>query len=37
MAGVTCLQFSMQEKDIIRHNIDKCHVCTLVVNLLSIV
>ena len=30
MASVMCLNFNMQEEDIIQHTNGKCHLCTLV-------
>ena len=29
MTSVTCLRFSMQEQDILKHTNGKCHLCTL--------
>ena len=29
MARVTCLEFNIQEEDIVKHTNVKCHLCTI--------
>ena len=37
MASVMCVQFSTQEEDVLEHIDTKCHLCTFLVNLQTIV